>query len=207
MINPLPRRRMWRAVCVALAVSCAVPILFAYPYFFPFINGLALGRPVYYLLNDSNVTWNEGLPEVERFARQQHLTEIRLDYASLADPVLVVPEAQAWDCQVPTDADAGQWAVVTAVSILENHNCGYLQQYPHQALAGGAFYAFKLPASIPPAGTTGGPPVASERKFMWGLPFDLRAWAVDVERHPERLPPEMHDLMQKFQQQAQAGKK
>jgi hypothetical protein len=43
---------------------------------------------------------------------------------------------------------------------------------------------------------------------MWGLPFDLRAWSVNVERHPERLTAEMQILMQKFQQQSQqAGKK
>jgi Dolichyl-phosphate-mannose-protein mannosyltransferase len=207
MIGALPHPRIWQAACAALAVSCAVPILFAYPYFFPFVNSLALGRPVYYLLNDSNVTWNEGLPEVERFVREEHLTEIRLDYAALSDPSLVVPEARIWDCQAPTYSDAGQWAVVNAVSILENHNCGYLRQYPHRALAGGGFYAFQMPAAIPSAGTPGGPPVASKRELMWGLPFDLRAWAINLQRHPERLPAEMQELMQKFQRQAQAGKK
>jgi hypothetical protein len=137
------------------------------------------------------------------------MREIELDWASLSDPTLVVPEAQIWDCQVPTDRDAGQWVAVTAVSILENHDCGYLQQYPHQQLAGGAFYVFKLPSPIPSAGTPGGPPLPSERRIMWEMPFDLRAWAVDVERHPERLPAQMQTLMQKFQQQSQqqAGKK
>jgi hypothetical protein len=147
--------------------------------------------------------WIEGLPEVERFVRQQQLTAIEIDWASLSDPALVVPEAQIWDCQVPTDGDADQWVAVATVSILENHNCGYLQRYPHRQLAGGAFYAFKLPTPIPPAGTPGGPPVASERRIMWGMPFDLRTWAVNVERHPERLPGEMQVLMHKFQQQSQ----
>ncbi len=191
----------------AVAVSCFVPILLAYPYFFPFVNSLAFGYPSYYVLNDSNVTWNEGLPEVERFVRQQGLTEIELDWASLSDPALIVPEAQIWDCQAPTDHDAGQWVAVTAVAILENHNCGYLQQYPHRQLAGGAFYVFKLPTPIPAAGTPGGPPVASERRLLFGIPFDLRTWVVQVERHPERLAAEMQDLMQKFQEQQQASKK
>ena len=152
MISARPQRRIFGAVIVTVALSCFVPILMAYPYFFPFVNSLALGYPPYYLLNDSNVTWNEGLAEVERFVQQQGLREIEVDWASLSDPTLVVPEAQVWDCQAPTDRDAGQWVAVTAVSILENHNCGYLQQYPHQKLAGGAFYVFKLPAPIPPAG-------------------------------------------------------
>ena len=204
MISALPRRRMLLAVTGALAVSCFVPILLAYPYFFPFMNSLAFGYPAYYVLNDSNVTWNEGLPEVERFVREQGLKEIALDWASLSDPALVVPEARMWDCQVPTDREAGQWVAVTAVSILENHNCGYLRQYPHQQLAGGAFYVFKLPTPIPSAGTPGGPPIESDRRVMWGMPLDLRAWTVNVERHPDRLPAEMHALMQKFQQQSKS---
>jgi len=115
----------------------------------------------------------------------------------------VAPEAQPWDCQAPTDSDAGQWVAVTAVAILENHNCGYLQQYPHQQLAGGGFYVFKLPATIPAAGTPGGPPLASERKMMWGMPFDMRAWTINVERHPEQLPAEMKAQMESYQREAE----
>ena len=203
IIGTLPQQRILQGVTVALVVSSFIPIALAYPYFFPFINSLGFGHPSYYLVNDSNVTWNEALPEVERFVREQRLTEIELDWASLSDPSLVVPEAQTWDCQVPNDWDAGHWVAVTAVSILENHNCAYLQRYPHEQLASGAFYVFKLPAPIPAAGTAGGPPVASQRKVIFGMPFDLRAWAVNVERHPERLPAEMQSLMRRFQQQSQ----
>lgn len=203
MISVLPHRRVLQMVTIGLAVSCFPPILLRYPYLFPFVNSLAFGHPTYYLVNDSNVTWNEGLPGVERFVEQQHLPAIELDWASLSDPALIVPQAQIWDCQAPTDRDAGQWVAVTAVSILENHNCGYLLQYPYRQLAGGAFYAFKLPARIPSDGTPGGPPAISERKIIWGMPLDLRAWAVNAERHPERLPAEMQALMRKFQEQAQ----
>ncbi|HEY1949578.1 MAG TPA: hypothetical protein VGG97_21390 [Bryobacteraceae bacterium] len=63
-----------------------------------------------------------------------------------------------------------------------------------------------MPAPIPSAGTPGGPPTASKRELMWGLPFDLRGWAVNVQRHPARLPAEMQDLMQRFQRPAKAGK-
>ncbi|MBV9767005.1 MAG: glycosyltransferase family 39 protein [Acidobacteriaceae bacterium] len=200
MMRALPRHRLLEAVTVVLVVACFAPILAAYPYFFPFANSLSFGRPLYYLLNDSNVTWNEGLPALERFAKQQHLTQVELDWASLSDPVLIVPEAQIWNCQTLTDADAGRWVAVEAVSILDNHNCGYLQQYPHQALAGGAIYVFKIPSPVPSIGKSNGPPVPTGQRIMWGMPFDLRAWAINVERHPERLPSELKILMQKFQQ-------
>ena len=207
LIAAMPHRRIWQAVTVALAVSCFVPILMAYPSYFPFINSLSFGHPNYYLLNDSNVTWNEGLPAVERFARQQGLSKILLDWSSLSDPAIVVPEAQPWDCQAPADSDAGQWVAVTAVAILENHNCGYLQQYPHQQLGGGGFYVFKLPAPIPVAGTPGGPPLVSDRKLMWGMPFDMRGWTVNLERHPEQLPAAMKAQIEKFQEQAKQARK
>ena len=201
-IAALPSRRLWQALTAVFAASGLVSILAAYPFLFPFVNALALGRPTYYLLNDSNVSWNEALPELARFVREQHLTRIDLDWASLSDPALVVPEAQPWDCQAPAAEDAGQWVAVTAVSILENHNCGYLQEYPHQQLAGGSFYVFKLPSPIPAPGAPGGPPLSEQRRIMWGIPFDLRAFALNVERRPYQLPAEMQALMQRFQQQA-----
>jgi len=203
MVRALPGRRLWQAAIAAAAISSFAAIAFAYPYLMPFVNSLALGHPAYQLVNDSNVSWNEALPEVERFVRDRRLTEIELDWASLNDPALVVPEARMWDCQAPSDRDAGHWVAVAAVSILENHDCGYLQQYPHEKLGGGAYYMFQLPVPIPPAGQPGGPPAESDRRIMWGMPFDLRNWAVNVERHPDRLVPEMHELMEKFQQQWQ----
>lgn len=206
MISVLAQRRWLRGIAVVLVLSSGVAILRAYPYFLPFVNGLAFGHPVYYLLNDSNVSWNEGLPAVERFARERGISEIELDWASLSDPALVVQEAQMWDCQAPTERDAGHWVAVAAVSIRENHNCGYLERYPHQELAGGSFYAFQFPAPIPASGRPGGPPAASERRIMWGMPFDFRAWAINIERHPETLPVEMQKLIEKFQQQNQKGR-
>jgi hypothetical protein len=200
IINALPRRRPLQAVTVVLAAASFVPVALAYPYFFPLVNTLAWGRPVYYLLNDSNVSWNEALPSVERFAQQQNLTVINLDWASMSDPVLVVPQARAWDCQAPTSGDAGQWVAVAAVSILENHNCGYLLQYPHRQLAGGSFYAFKLPSPVPPPGTLGGPPDPSHRMIMWGMPFDVRHWAITAERNPRELPSQIRSMMHQFQQ-------
>jgi amino acid transporter len=201
MVRALPGRKLWQTAIVVAVASSFAAIALAYPYFLPFVNSLAFGHPAYQLMNDSNVSWNDALPEVERFTRERHLEKIALDWASLADPTLVVPQAEAWDCQDPANRD-GQWVAVAAVSLLENHNCGYLQQYPHQQLAGGSYYVFQLPAPIPQAGQPGGPPPVSARRIMWGMPFDLRAVAVNMERHPERMAEESRKLMQKFQDQS-----
>ena len=191
LVGALPGRRLWQTAIVAAAVSSFVAIGMAYPYLLPFVNSLGFGHPVYQLMNDSNVSWNDALPEVEQFARAHRMTEIALDWASLSDPTLVVPQARPWDCQVPTDREAGQWVAVAAVSILENHNCGYLQKYPRHSLGGGTFYVFQMPAAIPPA--------VSDRKIAWGMPFDMRAFALDLEDHPGHVFAGMQDMMKKMQ--------
>jgi hypothetical protein len=201
MIGALPGRRIWQTAVAVAAVSSFVAIAMAYPYFMPFVNSLAFGHPVYQLLNDSNVSWNDGLTEVERFAREHHQNEIALDWASLSDPAVMVPQERDWDCQDASNRDAGQWVAVAAVSILENRNCGFLQQYPHQQLAGGSFYVFQMPASIPAPGQPNGPPAPSNRKILWGAPIDLRSFAVQVERHPEHMAEDMRAMGEKMQKE------
>jgi 4-amino-4-deoxy-L-arabinose transferase-like glycosyltransferase len=207
LLAPVPRviaalpsgKRAAQGLVVGLVSSGFIAVIVAYPYFLPFENSLAFGRPVYALVNDSNVSWNEALPEVAQFVREQHLNAIDLDYAALSDPALVVPEARPWDCQDPGPKDTGQWVAVEAVSILENHDCGYLLQYPHKALAGGSFYVFQLPQVLPAEGSPGGPPAVAKRRLPWGVPVDLPGWSLEVERHPERLAELTAELKARFQ--------
>jgi 4-amino-4-deoxy-L-arabinose transferase-like glycosyltransferase len=210
MLAPLPNligtlrgRRAWSYATALLAVSSLLTVVFSYPNYFPYVNALSMGRRTYTLLNDSNVSWNGALPQVEVFAHRHGLSRLNLDWASLSDPALVVPEAVPWDCQAPSAQDAGQWSVVAAVSILENHNCAWLQKYPSEAIAGGEMYAFHLPVPIPAAGSPDGPPAPSEHRLMWGVPMDLRAFAIDLERHPQTIPERMRQMMANMQRQSQ----
>ncbi|HMF74388.1 MAG TPA: glycosyltransferase family 39 protein [Bryobacteraceae bacterium] len=200
MIQKMPSPKPLLALTVVFLASSFVACFTAYPYFFPFENSLALGHPIYTLLNDSNVSWNGDLPEVDEFARQHGLSKIKLDWASISDPILVTPRVEDWDCQTPSSSDAGHWVVVTAVSILENHNCRYLRQYPSQAIAGGGMYAFHLPPTIPPPGAPNGPPLLNERKRMWGMPFDVRARSMELARNPDRLEAELQSFLHEFEQ-------
>lgn len=202
LLSPLPQllgrlryAHAWQYGVAALALFSIVSVVIRYPNFFPYTNALAFGKPAYWLMNDSNVSWNGALPDVEVFVRQHQLSRVNLDWASLSDPAIVVPEAQPWDCQAPTAEDAGRWSVVSAVSILENHNCGWLQPYPHEAIAGGEMYAFLLPSPIPAAGMSGGPPLPSQRRNMWGTPFDIRSFAIDLMRHPQTAEAKMQELV------------
>lgn len=111
-----------------LALSCLFAAVRAYPNYFPYMNVFSFGHPAYALMNDSNLDWNQSLPEVKRFADQHGLQRIDLDPHGFNDPAVAVPQAQFWDCQKPTAAGDGQWAVVSATMIMDDHNCVWLMQ-------------------------------------------------------------------------------
>jgi Dolichyl-phosphate-mannose-protein mannosyltransferase len=210
LLAPLPRMvarlkasapnlaRLATAAAVALTLSSLLTAVRVYPYYFPYINAFSLGRTAYALVNDSNLDWNQSLPEVKRFADEHGLQRIALDQWAINDPAATVPQAELWDCQKPTAADNGQWVVVSANMIMDGHNCIWLMQYPHQSLAGGSMYAVQLPEHIPPAGSLGGPPLPSTFRQFGGAPFDIRFFFVDVMRHPETLPQAIQDMMARF---------
>jgi hypothetical protein len=194
---PLPARFI-AVVAALLTLSCLFNAARAYPYFFPYINAFGLGHPVYTLVNDSNVDWNQSLPEVKRFADQHALQRLPLDDYGFNDPTVTVPQAEVWDCQRPTAADAGQWVVLSANMIMNDHNCLWLMQYPHQPLAGGSMYAVHLPEQIPPGGSLGGPPLPSEFRQFAGLPFDLRSFFLNLNRHPENIQHAIDEMQARF---------
>ena len=207
LLAPLPRMlselvgqsRVGAAVAAgfvgALVAGCLFAALRSYPYYMPYINALSLGRPAYTLVNDSNVDWNQSLPEVRHFAEQNGLSRIDLDEYGFSDPTVWVPQAQLWNCQKPSHEEAGKWVVLSANLILDGHNCEWLMQYPHQPLAGGSIYAVRLPPQLVPAGSVGGPPLSSGYREVAGAPFDLRGLFTYANQHPDKLP-EIMDWIQ-----------
>ena len=186
---PAARALVWLTVALALAsVGTAVR---AYPYYLPFLNSLSAGHPGYALVSDSNLDWNQALPEVENFVQQHGLKRVLLDEYGFSDPTVYVPESQFWNCQQPASEDGGQWAVVSANLIEDGHNCPWLLRFPHEPLAGGSMYAFQLPAVVPPAGTPGGPPLPEEYRQFGGqpIPGDLRLLFLSCIRDPQQLQP------------------
>lgn len=218
LLAPLPsmldslQRSNWRGaraskwVTIGLAAASAATAVWTYPNYFPFLNVLSMGRPGYLLVNDSNLDWNQALPEVESFVRQRGLNQILLDEYGFSEPTAYVPQAQIWSCQEPSPADGGQWVVVSASSIADGHNCLWLMRYPHQVLAGGGMYAIQLPQTIPAAGAPGGPPLPEAYRYIGGFPFDPRSVFLNCIRDPQRLQPTM-DRMQAMMQAATQKKK
>jgi hypothetical protein len=163
----------------------------AYPYFLPFLNSLSGGRPGYDLVADSNLDWNQGLLEAENFVRQRGLTPVLIDAYGFSDPTVYVPQAQFWNCQEAKPEDGGQWAIVSANLIEESHNCVWLLEYPHEALAGGSMYTFHLPRVIPTAGSPGGPPLPANYHSFANVSFarDLRLLFLNCIHDPQQLQP------------------
>jgi hypothetical protein len=203
LLAPLPRmleslrRSAWPAaralvwLTVALALASVVTAVRAYPYYLPFLNSLSAGRPGYALVGDSNLDWNQALPEVEDFVQQHGLKRVLLDEYGFSEPGMYVPESQFWNCQQPASEDGGQWAVVSANLIEDGHNCPWLLRFPHEPLAGGSMYVFQLPAVVPSAGTPGGPPLPEEYHQLGGqpIPGDLRLLFLNCIRDPQQLQP------------------
>jgi hypothetical protein len=168
-----------------------------------------MGRPAYQLVNDSNLDWNQALPEVEQWVQRRGLHRILLDEYGFSDPTVYVPQAQFWNCQQPSAADAGAWAVVSAGMIEDGHNCLWVFEYPHEPLAGGSMYAFQLPALIPPAGTAGGPPLPVAWRNFGGFssPEDFRLIMLNCIRDPGQLQPTMDRMMAAYQAAVREKKK
>ncbi|MGB7726772.1 MAG: glycosyltransferase family 39 protein [Candidatus Acidiferrum sp.] len=193
-----PAARFAMAAYFVLALASVVTMVRAYPYFFPFLNSLSFCHPAYALVSDSNLDWNQSLPEAHRFAQQRGLSRILIDEYGYNDPTVYVPQAQFWDCQVPSPPDAGQWAVVSADMIEDSHNCLWLMNFPHITLAGGSMYAFQLPPVLPEVGEPNGPPPASARHSFAGFNMgdkDSRLIFLDCVRDPNLLQPTLDGLM------------
>ncbi len=214
LMAPLPRliersagRMVWAAAAVVMAASCLITAVRIYPYYFPYASPFGMGRPAYWLMSDSNVDWNQALPEVQQFARQRGLTDVPVDYYGMAESTVFVPRSRVWDCQAPADSDAGHWVFLSANMILDGHNCGWIMQYPHESVAQGGMYAIRLPSPIPPAGTPGGPPVASARRLWLNAPMEMRVMFLDITTHPDRIQKTLDDMMAQWQKAMDEAKR
>jgi len=200
---PAARAGAW--LTVALAIASVATAVRAYPYYLPFMNSLSGGRPAYDLVADSNLDWNQGLLEAQEFVQERGLNSVLMDAYGFSDSTVYVPEAKFWNCQEARPEDGGQMAIVSADLIRESHNCIWLFDYPHQALAGGSMYTFQLPRVIPVAGTAGGPPLPDNYRLFANQSFsgDLRLVFLNCIHDPQLLQPTW-DL---FTAQATQGQK
>lgn len=218
LLAPLPRMlaemreshagvsRTLAAGTAALAAICLVTVVWIYPFYMSYRNPLTFGRPLYELVADSNVDWNQSLPEVRRYAEKDGVARIKVDEYGFTGVKRYVPMGEEWSCQEPEAADAGQWAVVSANVILDAHNCAWLRQYAMEPIAGGSMYAVRLPDPIPAAGSPGGPPTAEHYFYLGGAFYDFRKFTLRLIERPEGLPAAAQYMQNMFQEYQRTGK-
>lgn len=212
LLAPLPRAlerlhdsiphaaRIGNWLTITLVVASIVTAIRVYPNYFPYLNILGMGRPGYDLVNDSNLDWNQALPQVETFVNQRGLPQVLLDEYGFSDPTAYVPQALPWDCQQPAAHDGGRWAVVSANYMADSGDCIWLMRYPHEVLAGGSMYAVHLPLVIPEAGQPGGPPLPADYRYIGGMrDFDPRPILANCIRDPQQLQPTMDRIQATMQ--------
>lgn len=186
---------------IVLVISAFIVAVNAFPNFFPFVNVLRMGRPSYLLFSDSNLDWDQSLPRVEKFVTQHGIKRLLLDPYSFSETQAYVPEGELWNCQQPSAADAGQWAMVSANLIADGSNCRWLFRYLHFEIAGGSMYAFRLPDVIPAAGDVGGPPLPKDYRYFGGMAFqggDIRNIFLAGVRDPQQLEPTMNRMKEEM---------
>jgi hypothetical protein len=85
--------------------------------------------------------------------------------------------------------------------ILDGHNCGWLTHYPHEVLARGGMYAFRLPPAIPAVGAPGGPPRPEAYRNLGGAPggLDLVALLQRCILDPNQLKPTTDKIIADFE--------
>jgi hypothetical protein len=191
---------------MAFAAAGMVTAIAVYPDYFPFLNLLSMGRPGYLLVNDSNLDWNQALPQVEKFASRRGLERVLLDSYGFSESQAYIPQVQLWDCQQPHPEDADHWAFVSANLLADGSNCLWLLRYVHLEVAGGSMYAFLLPDRIPAAGEPGGPPRPNDYRYFGGFALnneDVRAVFYRCTRDPRQL----EATMKQFAAMAQSRKK
>jgi Dolichyl-phosphate-mannose-protein mannosyltransferase len=208
--NGWPAGRLGMGLYAMLAVFSLLAVIRAYPYYFPFLNSLSFGRPGYELVNDSNLDWNQALPEANRFVQQHGLSHVLIDEYGFNDPTVYIPQAQFWNCQEAAPGDGGKWAIVSASLIEDGHNCHWLLNFPHEAIAAGSMYAFQLPGTLPAVGDSSGPPAASAYHNFGGMIFpgisDARLIFLNCERDPRQMKPILDRMNAEFEAARQKRK-
>jgi len=139
------------------------------PNYFPYLNMLSMGRPGYTLVNDSNLDWNQALPEVESFVRQRRLKQVLLDElwifgasrlrspgAALGLPATCTARRGAMGCSL-RQLYAGFWKLYLALAVSAPGSRRW------------QYVRVQLPEVIPAAGQPGGPPLPADYRYVGGM--------------------------------------
>lgn len=150
LLIPLLRRKWFAAVTAACLGSLFWVAVAQYPFYIPYFNFLASGKPAGWVASDSNVDFGMSLRAADQFAEKHHLAEVAVVpfYPNVYHLRDMLSAAHSWDCNNST-LPAGPYLIVSEHRFFDQrypHECDSLLQYPHHPLAGGSLEVFDLGA-------------------------------------------------------------
>jgi hypothetical protein len=126
----------------ALAFSCVVTALLAYPHYISYYNVFRLNVPKQEIALNSNLSWGQSQGELATFFREHHVANPYVDVSPVAD--LYVPGARNWQCGKP-DPIAPEWVAVSTVNLIRQPpNCDQLLRYPSWNIGDGTIMVFHI---------------------------------------------------------------
>jgi hypothetical protein len=130
---------------LAMALSCAVTALLAYPHYVSYYNVFRLNVPKQEIAINSNLGWGQSMKELDAFFKERRVRAPYVDTRmSGLDPAVYIPGARAWLCDTP-DPVAPEWVAVSADRLLhEPPNCEQLLRYPSWTIGDGTIMVFRI---------------------------------------------------------------
>jgi len=130
---------------LAMALSCAVTALLAYPHYVSYYNIFRLNVPKQEIAVNSNLGWGQSMKELDAFFKQRRVRAPYVDTRmSGLDPAVYIPGARGWQCDTP-DPVAPEWVAVSADRLLhEQPNCEQLLRYPSWTVGDGTIMVFRI---------------------------------------------------------------
>jgi hypothetical protein len=132
------------AIVVALAASCVITAIMAYPYYISYYNWFRLGTPKQEIVAESNLDWGQSLIAVNDFVREHDIPRIYLDSMSPLSAQVYVANAAEWFCD-DFESPSPEWVAVSADFVRRTPpTCIGLMRYQHWSLADGTVYVFRI---------------------------------------------------------------
>jgi hypothetical protein len=134
------------AAVVALAFSCLVTALLAFPHYLSYYNFFRLNVPKQEIAVNANLTWGQSMEELNSFFQQRHVSAPYVDTRiSTLKPAVYIPDARPWQCDKDNPV-APAWVAVSVDRVLRHApGCQQLMRYPSFSVGDGSIMVFHIP--------------------------------------------------------------
>ncbi|PIX30184.1 hypothetical protein COZ63_01030 [Candidatus Berkelbacteria bacterium CG_4_8_14_3_um_filter_42_13] len=90
------KRLVANIAVIVLVFSLAIPLIAAYPNYLGYFNVFTYGQKSYNLMVDSSLDWGQDLKRLARYAKENNIKDIKIDYFGGGLPKHYIPDSQEW---------------------------------------------------------------------------------------------------------------